>query len=119
MDCAQVIVRRVNESERVCRYCSLPGHRFRATGFEEDASRGDFADCAEGNSIARLQAAGTGKDHLPSNDTAGTESEFVSGLVISNSNNCVLCFWCGPGNGEVVSVVDVSSTWTCKSLPLM
>jgi len=114
-----MIVRLANETGRVFRYCSLLGHCFQATGFGENALRGDFVDCAEGNSIARLQAAGTGKAHLPSNDTDGTESEVVSGPVVSDSKYCVMCTCSGSGNEEVVSVVDVSSTWTCQSLPLM
>lgn len=80
-----MFVRRANETERGYRYCSLPGHCSQATGFGEDALRGDFVDCAEGSSIARLQAAGTGKDHLPSNDTDGMQSELVSVSAKSNS----------------------------------
>lgn len=114
MEYAQVNVRRVIDSERVCRYCSLPDHCSRATGFEEGALCGDFVGCAEGNSIARLQAAGTGKDHLPSNDADGTEREPVRQPVMSDLNDGVASFCRGSGNKKVVFVVDVSSTWTCR-----
>ena len=114
MDYAPVIVRQANGTGRVSRCCSLPGHCSRATDFEEGALGGGFAGCVGGNSIARLQAAGTGKDHLPSNDADGTEGEPERQRIMSDSNNKVASFCCGSGGEDVVSVVDVSSTWTSQ-----
>jgi len=77
----------------VCRCCSLLVRCSPVIRCEEGVVDGDFVGCAEGNSIARLQVAGTGKDHLPSNDADGGERELAGESIVSRSYDGVEDMW--------------------------